>query len=96
MVRSFAGDILPVLTKLGCNGGSCHGALNGQSGFKLSLFGYDPEADYDMIVNQHEGRRVNRGGAAASLLLQKPAFRLPHGGGRIMREDSPDYRALLN
>src|ERR1051325_2374393 len=47
---SFAANILPILTKYGCNGGSCHGALNGQNGFKVSLFGYEPAADYDMTV----------------------------------------------
>ena len=96
MVRSFAGDILPVLTKLGCNGGSCHGALNGKNGFKLSLFGYEPDADYDMIVNQHEGRRLNRTDAAKSLLLEKPTFKVKHGGGKLLREDSADYKALLD
>jgi hypothetical protein len=96
MVRSFAGDILPVLTKLGCNGGGCHGALNGQSGFKLSLFGYEPEPDYEMIVQKHDGRRINRAEPARSLLLEKPTFKVKHGGGKILREDSADYRALLD
>jgi hypothetical protein len=57
--QSFNADIMPVLTKMGCNGGSCHGALNGQNGFKLSLFGYEPDKDYEMIVHKHDGRRIN-------------------------------------
>jgi hypothetical protein len=90
MPRSFAGDILPILTKYGCNGGSCHGALNGQAGFKLSLFGYEPEADYEMVA-----RRVKADDPAASLLLQKPTFMVKHGGGKLLRDDSADYVALL-
>ncbi|MBI3680503.1 MAG: DUF1553 domain-containing protein [Acidobacteria bacterium] len=92
---SFAGDILPILTKYGCNSGSCHGALNGQNGFKLSLFGYEPEADFEMIVHKHDGRRIDRGSPENSLLLAKPAFRVQHGGGKLMRADSPDYQTLL-
>lgn len=92
---SFAGDILPVLTKYGCNGGSCHGALNGQNGFKLSLFGYEPQADYEMIVNKHGGRRLDRANPEKSLLLEKPVFGVKHGGGKLMRADSPDYLTLV-
>ena len=94
MPTSFAGDILPVLTKYGCSGGSCHGALNGQNGFKLSLFGYDPEADYLMITTAHEGRRLDRANPENSLLLRKPSFEVQHGGGKLLRKDSPDYAAL--
>lgn len=92
---SFSADVLPVLTKLGCNGGSCHGALNGKNGFKLSLFGYEPKNDYDMIVSANDGRRVNRDQPAKSLLLQKPAFETPHGGGKLIKTGSPEYDALL-
>ncbi len=92
---SFAGDILPVLTKYGCNSGSCHGALNGQNGFKLSLFGYEPETDYDMIVHKHDGRRLTLADPEKSLLLLKPTFQVPHGGGKRFPKDSPDYVTLL-
>src|SRR5229473_2084208 len=93
--QSFNADILPVLTKMGCNGGSCHGALNGQNGFKLSLFGYEPDKDYDMIVRKHEGRRVNLSDPEKSLILLKPTFQVSHGGGKLLRKDSPDYNTLL-
>ncbi|MGH9629684.1 MAG: DUF1549 domain-containing protein, partial [Bryobacteraceae bacterium] len=83
------------LTKYGCNGGSCHGALNGQNGFKLSLFGYEPENDYEMIVHKHDGRRLNLKDAEKSLLLLKPTFQVAHGGGKLLQKDSPDYAALL-
>src|SRR5262245_9899139 len=69
IAQSFNADVLPVLTKMGCNGGSCHGALNGQNGFKLSLFGYEPDKDYDMIVHKHDGRRLNLTDPEKSLLL---------------------------
>ncbi len=92
---SFAGDILPIITKIGCNGGSCHGAFHGQNGFKLSLFGYDPDADYDMIVHQHDGRRVNLKEPEKSLLLLKPSFQIPHGGGEVLPKGSPEYNTLL-
>ena len=96
MPLSFSGDIMPVLTKLGCNGGSCHGALNGQNGFKLSLFGYDPDADYEMIARLHDGRRLDRQHPEKSLLLAKPAFEVPHGGGKLLRKGSADYQALMD
>ena len=95
--RSFASDILPILTKYGCNGGSCHGALNGKNGFKLSLFGFESEPDYDMIATAHEGRRVNRTDPEKSLLLLKPTMGpTPHGGGKHFSAKSPDYQTLLN
>ena len=92
---SFNADVMPVLTKIGCNGGSCHGALNGQAGFKLSLFGYEPDEDYEMIVRKHDGRRVNIADPEKSLILLKPTFQVPHGGGHLIRKDSPEYDALL-
>ena len=52
---SFGGDVMPLLTKMGCSGGNCHGAITGQNGFKLSLFGYHPDEDYAMIAEKHEG-----------------------------------------
>ena len=92
---SFNADVMPVLTKIGCNGGSCHGALNGQSGFKLSLFGYEPDEDYEMIVHKHDGRRVSLTDPEKSLILLKPTFQVPHGGGQVLKKDSPEYNALL-
>src|SRR5215831_11103211 len=92
---SFAADVLPVLTKVGCNSGNCHGALNGQNGFKLSLFGYEPAQDYEMIVHKHDGRRVNLVDPEKSLLLLKPTFAVKHGGGKLLLKDSADYNSLL-
>src|SRR5437762_1491808 len=93
---SFNADVMPVLTKIGCNSGSCHGALNGQNGFKLSLFGYEPKNDYEMIVHKQDGRRLSLSDPEKSLLLLKPTFQVKHGGGKRFPKDSPDYITLLN
>ncbi len=62
---TFGCDVLPVLTRVGCNGGNCHGAMNGQNGFKLSLFGDHPDDDYAMIVDGDGGRRLDLADPAA-------------------------------
>src|SRR6195256_2689383 len=56
---SFRNDVIPVMTKVGCNQGACHGALAGKNGFKLTLRGYDPDVDYDTLTRQSDGRRVS-------------------------------------
>ena len=91
----FTHDVLSVLTTKGCNGSSCHGSPAGQNGFKLSLYGADPRADHEMIVEQGESRRVNPGQPAESLLLAKPSFRIAHGGGHLMTPESDEYQTLL-
>ena len=95
MAVSFAPDIVSILTLKGCNGSSCHGSPAGQNGFKLSLFGYDIAADHEMIVSAHEGRRVDLARPEESLLLRKPTFEVPHGGGRLLSIDSEEYEAIL-
>jgi hypothetical protein len=91
----FSPDVISVLTIKGCNGSGCHGSPAGQNGFKLSLFGYDVEADHDMIVRKHDGRRVDLKNPEQSLLLRKPLFEAPHGGGRLMTRDSEEYKTLV-
>lgn len=76
----FDTDLMPVLTKAGCNAGACHGSSAGRGGFGLSLFGADPEGDYASIVKELEGRRVNLAQPADSLLVAKPTGLLDHGG----------------
>jgi hypothetical protein len=90
----FTNDILPVLTKHGCNGGACHGKAIGQNGFKLSLFGFDPEQDYAAIVHEGHGRRVSPAAPEDSLLLLKATGKLAHGGGVRFGADSEAYRLL--
>src|SRR5438309_966448 len=75
---SFRNHVIPVMTKAGCNQGACHGALAGKNGFKLTLRGYDPDLDYDMLTRQSVCRRVSMSEPAASLILQKPSFTIPH------------------
>src|SRR5579871_3426594 len=73
----FANDIVPVLTRFGCNAGGCHGKASGQNGFKLSLFGFDPAFDYDAIVKEARGRRIFPSNPQRSMLLVKPSGRVP-------------------
>src|SRR5213594_3991935 len=82
----FGTDVVPILTKLGCNGGGCHGKATGQNGFKLSLFGFEPEVDYDALVTEARGRRLSLAEPDRSLLLLKATSRVPHGGGRRLNE----------
>lgn len=91
----FDTDVLPVLAKAGCNAGACHGAAAGRGGFKLSLFGGDPAADYRAITRELEGRRVNLAQPERSLLLLKPTWQLDHEGGERFAEDSPQANVLL-
>ncbi len=93
-VWSFRNDVIPVMTKVGCNQGACHGALAGKNGFKLTLRGYDPEVDYDTLTRQSVGRRVSLADPAASLMLLKPTFTIPHGGGKRFGTNSLEYRIL--
>ncbi|MDG1895990.1 MAG: DUF1549 and DUF1553 domain-containing protein [Fuerstiella sp.] len=91
---SFANAVIPALTKLGCNSGGCHGKAEGQNGFKLSVFGFEPEADFETLTRENRGRRVNRVVPATSLILGKATGRVPHGGGRRTDETSIHYRTL--
>jgi hypothetical protein len=93
---SFVKDIVPIFTKSGCANSNCHGSIRGQAGFKLSLFGYEPDLDYDAIVKAQDGRRINRADAAKSLILMKPTFSTPHGGGERFKVGSLEYDAILD
>lgn len=92
----FDTDIVPILSKAGCNSGACHGAAAGRGGFNLSLFGGDPTADYDAIVRQLEGRRINRADPAASLILAKPTGMLDHGGDVRLEYDGPQAKLIAD
>lgn len=92
----FRNDLIPVFTKHGCNAGACHGAAIGRGGFKLSLYGGNAEADYDAIVRQVSGRRVNLSKPDQSLIVLKPTEYVEHGGGTIFEEESEGAKLLLN
>ena len=91
---SFSEDVMPALTKAGCNQGACHGAQFGQGSFKLSLLGFAPEQDFPAIVREWNQRRVSIVSPADSLILKKAVSAIPHGGGRRMRVGSPEYETL--
>jgi hypothetical protein len=91
---SFRNDVLPVMTKMGCNSGPCHGAAAGKNGFKLTLRGYDPLVDYLTLTHQANARRTDRMEPGRSLILLKPTLTVPHGGGRRFDVGSPEYKVM--
>jgi len=91
---NFANDVIPVLSKYGCNSGGCHGKATGQNGFKLSLLGFDAAGDYESIVKQAHGRRVFPAAPERSLLLAKGTGTTVHGGGRRFEMDSAAAKLL--
>lgn len=89
---SFTNEVVPVLTRAGCNGGACHAkAGGGRNGFQLSVLGFEPKEDFEHIVLEARGRRLMHGDADASLLLLKGAGILPHGGGARLPKHSTGY-----
>jgi hypothetical protein len=92
---SFLNDVVPVLTKAGCNSGACHAkAGQGQNGFQLSLLGFEPQEDFEHLVKEARGRRVFAASPEQSLLLRKAANVVPHGGGLRLDPASEGYRIL--
>ena len=91
---SFRHDVLPVLSKAGCNGGGCHGALAGKGGFRLSLNAYDPATDHYNITRENRGRRIEFVAPASSLFVTKPTAAVRHKGGKVLHENSEAYRIL--
>jgi hypothetical protein len=92
----FVKDVAPILSKSGCNMGACHASQYGKGGFKLSVFGFEPSADHEMIVRDRRQRRVNLLKPEESLFLQKPTMTVPHGGAKRLQKGSPDYNLLLS
>ena len=91
---SFRNEVAPILTKAHCNSGGCHGKAEGQNGFQLSIFGFDPDADFAAITKEARGRRVSLTDPPQSLLLLKSTSETPHGGGRKIELGSYRYRRL--
>lgn len=90
----FAADVVPILTRAGCNTGGCHGKADGQNGFHLSLFGYDPEGDHRELTRNAGARRVQPFAADASLILRKATGATPHEGGQRIKPGSQEYAVL--
>ena len=93
---TFVRDVLPVMNKVGCSQGTCHGAAKGKNGFKLSLRGYDPEFDYQSLLYDMSGRRFNRAEPARSLMLAKPTMQVAHEGGQRIVHGSRYYNLVLD
>jgi hypothetical protein len=92
---SFRMDVMPVFMRAGCNTGGCHGSARGKDGFRLSLFGFDPEGDYFRITRESGYRRVNLAVPEDSLLLQKALGAVPHTGGKRFEPSSEYAKTLL-
>lgn len=90
----FENDIIPLLSRFGCNASGCHGKAEGQNGFKLSVFGFDPAADYAALTKEGRGRRIFPSAPEQSLLLTKASGRVAHGGGLRIPRGSPDYETI--
>lgn len=90
----FANDIVPIFSRFGCNTSGCHGKAEGQNGFKLSVFGFDPAADYVALTQESRGRRVLPTIPDKSLLLLKASGGMPHGGGVRILRGTDEYRVL--
>ena len=94
---SFVNDVVPLLTKSGCNTGVCHAkAGGGQNGFQFSLLGFEPQEDFEHLVNEGRGRRLFPSAPEQSLLLVKATGKVPHRGGVRFEENSKSYELLLN
>ena len=91
---NFPNEIVPIFTKSGCNSGGCHGKASGQNGFRLSLFGFEPQEDFEFLVIEGRGRRLFPAAPDRSLLLLKATGSVPHGGGLRVERNSPAYDLL--
>lgn len=91
---SFQNEVVPVLMRYGCSSGGCHGATRGKDGFRLSLFGYDPDADHFRLTREFVNRRVNVALPEDSLLLKKSAGTVPHGGGKKLTPADTNFALL--
>ncbi|HEV8068749.1 MAG TPA: DUF1549 domain-containing protein [Planctomycetaceae bacterium] len=92
---SFKLDVMPVFMKAGCNVGSCHGSARGKDGFRLSLFGFDPDGDYQRLTRELSGRRINLAIPEESLLIQKALGKVPHTGGKRFEAGCEMYQTLM-
>lgn len=94
VIPSFVRDVMPVMARMGCNAGTCHGAESGKGGFKLSLRGYDPIFDHRALTDDLAARRINRAAPDASLMLMKPSGGVPHQGGVLTQSGEHYYETI--
>ncbi len=95
MPVSFRNDVMPVFMRNGCNSGGCHGSSRGKDGFRLSLFGYDPEGDYFRLTREMIGRRINLALPDSSMVITKCVGEAPHTGGKLFTKESESARSIL-
>src|SRR5262249_29092654 len=91
----FENDLIPLLSRFSCNSSGCHGKAEGQAGFKLSVFGFDPVADYASIVKEGRGRRLLPAAPEMSLFVRKTPGAMAHGGGTRIRKGTPEYDTIV-
>jgi len=91
---SFRLDVMPVFMRSGCNTGSCHGSARGKDGFRISLFGFDPEGDHFRLTREMVGRRINRAVPSDSTMLDKATGAVPHTGGKRFEATSERYQTI--
>jgi hypothetical protein len=91
---SFRHELIAALNVGGCNAGACHGTPSGKNGFKLSLRGFDPAADYLQLTRDALNRRTDRLRPEGSLVWQKALGRVPHEGGARFTSGSAPGRVL--
>lgn len=92
---SFSREIVPLLTRSGCNTGACHGAAAGRGYLRLSLFGSRPQDDFESLLHSGGGRLVDLSDPEQSLLLLKPSEQVEHGGGERLEAGGQAYSKLL-
>jgi hypothetical protein len=92
---SFKLDVMPIFMRSGCNTGSCHGAARGKDGFRLSLFGFDPDGDHYRLTREINGRRINLALPAEGLLMEKASGKVPHTGGQRFKEGDEYWNTLI-
>ena len=93
---SFKLDVMPIWMKAGCNTGSCHGAARGKDGFRLSLFGFDPDGDYLRITREMPGRRIDFSVPESSLMIEKSIGVVPHTGGKRFEKESEPSQIIMD
>ncbi|MEY4947433.1 MAG: hypothetical protein RIR22_2134, partial [Planctomycetota bacterium] len=92
---SFKLDVMPIFLRNGCNQGGCHGAARGKDGFRLSLFGFDPDGDHYRLTRELNGRRINLAIPEESLLVEKSIGKVPHTGGQKFAVGEQYYNDLV-
>jgi hypothetical protein len=92
---SFKLDVMPVFMRAGCNVGSCHGSARGKDGFRLSLFGFDPDGDYYRLTHEQPKRRLDLSIPTECLLIEKATGQVPHSGGSPTKKGDPLYNTLV-